>query len=67
MCLHYSGDESYLYLNKIETCKFIAHSNIPQYEFCLERVSKDFIKDEINDISLNGTIYIFSVVHIATE
>ena len=67
VCLHYSGNESYLYLNKIEICKFIAHGNIPEYELCLESVSKDFTKDEINDISLNGTIYIFSVDHIAIE
>ena len=37
--------------------------NISWYNFCLESVSKDFTKDEQNGISLNPTVYDFSVGH----
>ena len=32
-------------------------------DFCLESISKKFTKDEKNEISLNGTVYNFSVDH----
>ena len=35
LSLHCSGDKSYLYANKTETCKFTAHDNVPFYYFCL--------------------------------
>ena len=28
LCLHYSGDESYLYVNKTDICKYKASDNI---------------------------------------
>ena len=37
--------------------------NISWYNFCLGSVSKEFTKDEQNEISLNGTLYDFSVDH----
>ena len=40
---------------------------IASYEFCLGRVSKDFTKDEMIEISLNGTIHDFFVDHSAIE
>ena len=33
------------------------------YDFCFGSISKDFKKDEQSKISLNGTIYDFSVDH----
>ena len=38
--LHYIGDESYLYVNKTEICKFKANDNISRYNFCSKSVSK---------------------------
>ena len=60
LSLHYNGDESYLYLNKIEICKFKAMHNISWYNFGLESISKDFTQDEYSEISLNGAVYDFS-------
>ena len=34
---------------------------MPWYEFCLERVSRDFSKDEMSEFSLNSTVFDFSV------
>ena len=61
LSLHYNGDESYLYVNKTEICKFKANNNIIWYNFCLGSLSKDFSKDEQSEISLNGFEYNFSV------
>ena len=65
MCLSLQcdGDESYLYVNKTEIYKFKAKDNISWYTFCLGSVSKDFTKDEQSEISLNGTVFDFSVDH----
>ena len=37
--------------------------NISQFNFYLTSISKDFIKDEQSEISLNCTVYDFSVDH----
>ena len=63
LSLHYSGDESYLYWNKTETYKLNAKENIDWYNFSSRGVSKDFMKGEQNEISLNGNVYKFSVDH----
>lgn len=47
--------------------KFKVHDDIQWYEFYMGRVSKDFRKDEMSEISLNGTLYDFLVDHSATE
>ena len=52
---HYIGDES------LQICKFEANDNISWYHFCLGHVSKYFSKDEQSEISLNGTVYDFSI------
>ena len=62
-CFHCIGDESYLYMNKAEICKFKANYNTIWYNFCLGSTSKDFTKDEQSMISLNGTVHDFSVDH----
>ena len=41
--------------------------NISFYNFCLGRVSKDFTKDEQNEMSLNGTVHDFSVDRISIK
>ena len=33
------------------------------YNFCLGSISKDFTKDEQNEIFLNGAVHSFSVAH----
>ena len=63
LSLQCDGDESYLYVNKTEIYKFKAKDNISWYTFCLGSVSKDFTKDEQSEISLNGTVFDFSVDH----
>ena len=69
MCLslHNNGDENYFYVNKTETCKFKGNDNICWYNFCLKSLSKYFTKDEQSDISLNGTVYNFSVRHSSVK
>ena len=57
--MYYIGDESYLYVNETEICKFKANDDLSWYNFYLKRVSKDFRKDKQIEISLNGTIYDF--------
>ena len=47
--------------------KFKVHDNIPRYEVCLGSVSKDFTKDEMTKISVNDTIYDFSVHYSAIQ
>ena len=50
-----------LYIKQI--FKFKAKDNISWYNFCLGSKSKDFTKNEQSEISLNGTVYDFSVSH----
>ena len=59
LSLHYSGNESFLYLNKTDICKFkvnlkfaILKDNTSWNNFCLGKASKDFTKDEESEISL---------------
>ena len=65
--LHYNRDESYLRVNKTEIYIFKAKNNIGWHNFCLRNVSKDFTKDEQWGISVNGTVYDFSVGHSSTK
>ena len=62
--LHYSGDESYLDVNKTKICISKAKDNIIWYNFFLGSVSWDFTKDEHDEISLNGTYIIFQLTII---
>ena len=56
-----NGDESYLYANKTEICKFKAKDNLSWYNFSLGSTSKDLFK---NEQTLNGTVCDFSARHI---
>ena len=58
LSLHYNCDESFLYVKKTGMCKFKALNNIPPY-FFLGSVSKDFTNNEMNEVSLNSTVYDF--------
>ena len=46
LSLHYNGDESCLYVNNTETCKYQANNNMSWHNFCLGSISKDFTEDE---------------------
>ena len=48
-------------IKQIYKCK--AQDNIILYNCCLRSISKDFTKDELSEIFLNGTVYDFSVDH----
>ena len=50
-----------------QICEFKAHGNLPWHEFRLGSIWKDFTKDELSEISLNGTAHDFSVDRIAIE
>ena len=43
------------------------NDNIIWFNFCLGNVSKDFTKDEQNEICVNGIEYDFSVNHSSIE
>ena len=60
-----NGVHSYLYVSKTEIYKFETHVDISWYDFGFRRVPKDFTKDEQSEISLNDTIYDFSVDRIS--
>ena len=53
-----------MYVNKTDISKFKGKENISWNNFCLGSVSQDFTKDEQSEISLNGTVYDFSVDHM---
>ena len=57
------GNESYLDVNKTEIWISKAKDNIGWYNFYLGSASWDFTKGERREISLNGTVYDFSVDH----
>ena len=56
-----------MYVNRKEIFKCQASDNISWYNCCLGIKSKDFGKDEQSEISLNGTVYDFSVDHSSTK
>ena len=67
LILHDNVGESCLDVCKTEICKFKMHINIPWYKFCLGSISEYFTKDEMSEISLNSTVYDYSVDHSAIE
>ena len=56
-----------MHVNKAEIFKFKVRDNIPWYKLCVESVSRDFAKLELSEVSLNCTVYVFSVDHSVTE
>ena len=62
LSLHYNGDNSYLFVNGKEICKFKAKdSEIAPYPLCLENISKDFSVDNMKKTGLYGQVHEFSI------
>ena len=63
LSLHYSADNSYLFLNRKEIFKFKAgNSNVSfSTQFCLRSISNGFSAIVSREVSLNGKVYDFSV------
>ena len=60
--MHYSGADSYLFVNGTEIIKFKAKdSEITPYELCLGNISKDWSVDNMKKTGLKGYVYDFSV------
>ena len=61
LSLLYNSDNSYLFVNGKEVCKFKAkNSELKKYNLCLGSISKDYDKKDVSDIGLNGLVYDFS-------
>ena len=56
--MHYKGD-----VNETDIYKLKENDNIHCFNFCSGSISRDSIKDEQSEISLNRTVYNFSVDH----
>ena len=62
LTLHYSGSNSYLFVNGTEIHKFkTKDSEIITAPICLENISRDFSVDNMKKTGLNGYVYNFSV------
>ena len=63
MSLHYNADNSYLFINGQEFCKFKADNKNVNFsvQFCLGSISNGFTITESGEVSLNGNVYDFSV------
>ena len=60
--MHYNGDNSYLFVNGKEICKFKAKdSEIVPYPLYLGNISKDFSVDNMKKTGLYGEVYEFSI------
>ena len=63
LSLHYAGDNSYLFVNGTEICKFKAKdSEIVPYPLCLGNISKDFSVDNIKKTGLYGQVHEFIIM-----
>ena len=66
--LHYSGANSYLFVNSTEIYKFkVKDSEIIATPLYLGNISKDWSVDNMKDTGLNGYVYDFSVDYDATD
>ena len=62
LSLHYNGDNSYLFVNGKEICKFKAKdSEISPYPLHLGNISKDFSVDNMKKTGLYGQVHEFSI------
>ena len=60
--MHYSGANSYLFVNGTEIYKFKAKdSTIVASPLCLGKISKDWLVDDMKRTGSNGYLYDFSV------
>ena len=66
--LHYSGANTYLFVNGTKIYKFKAKdSEIIATPLCLGNISKDWSVDNMKDAGLNGYVYDFSVDYDSTD
>ena len=66
--MHYSGANSYLFVNGTEIYKFKAKdSKIVASPLCLGNISKDWLVDNMKRTGLNGYVYDFSVDYDAAD
>ena len=64
LSLHYNSDNSYLFVNGEEVCKFKAkNSELIKYHLCLGGLSYDYTDDDNKETGLYGNVYDFSVVY----
>ena len=62
LTLHYNGDNSYLFVNGTEICKFKAKdSEIVLYPLCLGNISRDFSVDNMRKTGIYGQVHEFSI------
>ena len=62
LSLHYNGDNSYLFVNGKEICKFKAkYSEIVPYPLCSGKISKDFSVDNMKKTGLYGQVHESSI------
>lgn len=54
----YNSDESYFYVNEIQTWKSKGLDNAPSYLFCLGNISKSFTKGEMREVALSCVYFI---------
>ena len=60
--MHYNSDNSYLFVNGTEICKFKERdSEIVPYPLCLGNISKDFSVDNMKKTGLYGQPHEFSI------
>ena len=69
LSLHYNGDNSYLFVNRIEVCNFKSYTGIVKFQtqFCIGSISNRFGAAEFREVSLAGNAYDFSVNYNATD
>ena len=68
LSLHYSGANSYLFVNGTEIIKFKAKdSEIAASPLCLGNISKDWSTDNMKKSSFTGYVYDFSVGYDAID
>ena len=66
LSLHYSGDNSYLFVNSKKVTKFKAkNSELIKHRMCLGGLSKDYDRDSRQNTGLYGNVYDFSVDYSA--
>ena len=62
LSLHYNRVNSYIFVNRVEICKFKAKdSEINTTSLCLDNVSKHFLVDNMKKTGLYRYVYDFSV------
>ena len=62
--MHYNDDNSYLFVNGTEICKFKAKKyeiKDARTEICLGNISGDFSADNMKKTGLYGNVYDFSI------